>query len=480
MEGKEKDRDKEKMVISKPTPSRPTTVRPSCPTFASTFFSEHDPESDCRSFSQLLAGAIASSPPSSTLGPPTGDSPAVSKGVGTGVAVRPKTVRLKSLHPSTIPIGQRSSCFHVPTGLSPATPVDSPLGLQTTSAQTEPSPTTSSFPLSPFIGTSDSPTSVSLCSNDRILKQEGGSNVIFKPLAKLGTRNPLPPLANLGLCGISHQQALAQVQAQAQAKAQTQSQAHVHAHVPASSSPHVSSAIASLPVAHVASSSMASSPSLASATAFNSSPLQQKTPIQSEVKQTIESPKSIPQSTEQIQRSLPPIPVGDRPSYDGYNWRKYGQKQVKGSEYPRSYYKCTHPNCPVKKKVERSHDGQVTEIVYKGEHNHLKPQPTRRLATGAHPYVSDVSGRDMDSPRGGSCDKIDCCDVKADRYSPILSVDPCGMNEKTANISDPSTSVRGHGGGLGSPEQYYGLSDDAENGSRADDGDDDEPDSKRR
>nr|KYP64163.1 putative WRKY transcription factor 2 [Cajanus cajan] len=48
---------------------------------------------------------------------------------------------------------------------------------------------------------------------------------------------------------------------------------------------------------------------------------------------------------------------------------------VKGSEYPRSYYKCTQPNCQVKKKVERSHDGQITEIIYKGAHNHAKPHP---------------------------------------------------------------------------------------------------------
>ncbi|KAF7816179.1 WRKY transcription factor WRKY24-like [Senna tora] len=37
----------------------------------------------------------------------------------------------------------------------------------------------------------------------------------------------------------------------------------------------------------------------------------------------------------------------------GYNWRKYGQKQVKGNENPRSYYKCTYQSCPTKKKVER-------------------------------------------------------------------------------------------------------------------------------
>ncbi|KAL7593807.1 hypothetical protein Lser_V15G35608 [Lactuca serriola] len=66
--------------------------------------------------------------------------------------------------------------------------------------------------------------------------------------------------------------------------------------------------------------------------------------------------------------------------HDGYNWRKYGQKVVKGSEFPRSYYKCTHPNCEVKKIFERScYTGKITEIVYKGTHDHPKPQPTRRL-----------------------------------------------------------------------------------------------------
>ncbi|XP_059284457.1 probable WRKY transcription factor 4 isoform X2 [Lycium ferocissimum] len=68
----------------------------------------------------------------------------------------------------------------------------------------------------------------------------------------------------------------------------------------------------------------------------------------------------------------------DRPASDGYNWRKYGQKMVKASECPRSYYKCTHLKCPVKKKVERSIDGHVTEITYKGHHNHELPEPNKR------------------------------------------------------------------------------------------------------
>ena len=79
-----------------------------------------------------------------------------------------------------------------------------------------------------------------------------------------------------------------------------------------------------------------------------------------------------------------------RTSEDGYNWRKYGQKQVKGSEYPRSYYKCTQPNCQVKKKVERSHDGQITEIIYKGTHNHAKPHLSRRASSLCADEMSDM------------------------------------------------------------------------------------------
>ncbi|CAD6257439.1 unnamed protein product [Miscanthus lutarioriparius] len=69
-----------------------------------------------------------------------------------------------------------------------------------------------------------------------------------------------------------------------------------------------------------------------------------------------------------------------RSSDDGYNWRKYSQKAVKVGEYPRSYYKCTFPICPAKKEVETSQDGQISETVYKGTHNHARwPQKAPQL-----------------------------------------------------------------------------------------------------
>ncbi|CAH9141511.1 unnamed protein product, partial [Cuscuta epithymum] len=63
---------------------------------------------------------------------------------------------------------------------------------------------------------------------------------------------------------------------------------------------------------------------------------------------------------------------------DGYRWRKYGQKAVKNSPYPRSYYRCTSQKCPVKKRVERSYqDPSVVVTTYEGQHNHHIPTNLR-------------------------------------------------------------------------------------------------------
>nr|WCL15205.1 WRKY10978 [Atractylodes chinensis] len=67
---------------------------------------------------------------------------------------------------------------------------------------------------------------------------------------------------------------------------------------------------------------------------------------------------------------------------DGYRWRKYGQKAVKNSPFPRSYYRCTNSKCTVKKRVERSSEDPTTVITtYEGQHCHHTVGFPRGLAS---------------------------------------------------------------------------------------------------
>ncbi|CAO2829683.1 unnamed protein product [Amaranthus hypochondriacus] len=173
-------------------------------------------------------------------------------------------------------------------------------------------------------------------------------STIFKPLAKSVSKATISLLANLSSSGISHQQALSQFGVSAKLdKLQIFSNQH------------------SNNVSFV------------------------------ELSQSVEPPTIAPQMLDEELRMMASSTARiNKRSCDGYNWRKYGQKQVKGSEYPRSYFKCTYPKCPMKKKVERSLDGQITEIVYKGEHNHPKPDHAKRNVSQVQ--ESAIAGTDQD------------------------------------------------------------------------------------
>uniref|UniRef100_M8D5Y8 Uncharacterized protein n=1 Tax=Aegilops tauschii TaxID=37682 RepID=M8D5Y8_AEGTA len=79
---------------------------------------------------------------------------------------------------------------------------------------------------------------------------------------------------------------------------------------------------------------------------------------------------------------------------DGYRWRKYGQKAVKNSSFPRSYYRCTAAQCGVKKLVERSQQDPSTVVTtYEGRHAHPSPVAAHcgsrmLMGTGVHTVYS--------------------------------------------------------------------------------------------
>ncbi|KAK9292189.1 hypothetical protein L1049_020149 [Liquidambar formosana] len=65
-------------------------------------------------------------------------------------------------------------------------------------------------------------------------------------------------------------------------------------------------------------------------------------------------------------------------SSDLWAWRKYGQKPIKGSPYPRNYYRCSSSKgCGARKQVERNAmDPNMFIVSYTGDHTH--PRPTHR------------------------------------------------------------------------------------------------------
>ncbi|KAJ8758562.1 hypothetical protein K2173_000283 [Erythroxylum novogranatense] len=95
-------------------------------------------------------------------------------------------------------------------------------------------------------------------------------------------------------------------------------------------------------------------------------------------------------------------PSGEVVPSDLWAWRKYGQKPIKGSPYPRGYYRCSSSKgCSARKQVERSRtDPNMLVITYTSEHNH--PWPTQRNAlagsTRSQPPKNNAASSKSTSP----------------------------------------------------------------------------------
>ncbi|WOL01699.1 hypothetical protein Cni_G10416 [Canna indica] len=274
-------------------------------TLVSSFFAD-DPDSECRSFTQLLVGAMNS--PMAAAGRPAGEQEKEAvRGRGGAGDGGGGLVPTGQNRPASLAVG-RPEAFAIPPGLSPASLLDSP--------------------------------------------------GFFS--------------SGLGSFGMSHQEALAQVTIQAsQYQLKMQNREECPSVLETTTMASIQNVVQDIPTLKP------------NSTTFDSA-----------------------DDYHSDQRSQAQAIVVDKPAGDGYNWRKYGQKMVKGSEYPRSYYKCSHPNCPVRKKIEHSIDGQITEIIYKGQHNHQRPTSSKRskecgtFATGSNEVAESLNN--PSTPESGS------------------------------------------------------------------------------
>ncbi|KAL1828610.1 hypothetical protein ACET3Z_007022 [Daucus carota] len=92
-------------------------------------------------------------------------------------------------------------------------------------------------------------------------------------------------------------------------------------------------------------------------------------------------------------------------SSDMWSWRKYGQKPIKGSPYPRGYYRCsTSKGCLARKQVERNRSDPTMFIVtYTAEHNHPVPTHRNSLAGSTRQKVSSSEGVSDGDPNKPTC-----------------------------------------------------------------------------
>ncbi|XP_010242110.1 PREDICTED: probable WRKY transcription factor 65 isoform X2 [Nelumbo nucifera] len=105
---------------------------------------------------------------------------------------------------------------------------------------------------------------------------------------------------------------------------------------------------------------------------------------------------SSPKRRRSVQKRVVSVPIKDvdgsrlkgegAPPSDSWAWRKYGQKPIKGSPYPRGYYRCSSSKgCPARKQVERSRvDPTRLVITYACEHNHPWPASRNSNSTASH------------------------------------------------------------------------------------------------
>ncbi|KAI6676051.1 hypothetical protein NL676_036847 [Syzygium grande] len=80
---------------------------------------------------------------------------------------------------------------------------------------------------------------------------------------------------------------------------------------------------------------------------------------------------------------------------DGHAWRKYGQKDILNSKYPRCYFRCTHKHdqgCKATKQVQKMEDNpKLYQITYIGSHTCKEITRAPQMITDSDPWESSYT-----------------------------------------------------------------------------------------
>lgn len=396
--------------------------------FGSSLYADRDPYTDYKPFSSLLAEALGS--PSfapmdfinnsvnkrTVTDMPTSnedEKPAEIELNGMGgdhvYSQSISSARYKSMVPSRLPIASSSPHFTISPGISPASLLESPILFCI--GQTDLSPTTGSFSTPPTTNERELLNNASMA-EDSAKSPERNDSFIFKPHPLVGSYGS-PAEVSMGTFGMQAEETSKHSDGQWQPY--VGSEELYSDEIPASDW-------------------QASSPS---------SGVQDNLELMNMASAAIQPPDTGPTSYVSGVTNY----SNGRLSIDEYHWKKYGQKTLKNSENPRSYYKCTHPDCPAKRLVECSLEGKITEITYKAGHNHAKPEGNRRRAKNANSVVPNSEGTHHD------CFVQDTMGVRK-------------MNEKALGDLSSSSFVLSLGGLPGTPELSFTSpsNEDDENG----------------
>ncbi|TKW15486.1 hypothetical protein SEVIR_5G240100v4 [Setaria viridis] len=131
------------------------------------------------------------------------------------------------------------------------------------------------------------------------------------------------------------------------------------------------------------------------AAAASTSGMQQQRAVPPGRKAGARTPRPKRSKKSQLKKVVREMPVADggTSSSDPWAWRKYGQKPIKGSPYPRGYYKCSSmKGCMARKLVERSPAKPgVLIVTYMADHCHPVPTQLNALA-GTTRHKSSSAG----------------------------------------------------------------------------------------